>query len=352
MSLWDSPPLVVAASRMSGVRCYLDVDPDRLRDALRPLGPVELLGPPGRQLCCELWYVTDGRVLVGGLEQDEWAMVAGELARGTAGFWGACGGWARGMLSVPGGGSPGGEAAPPGDGSGKPPPTGPGSQWLGAMETAMRYGRAAAEAWGDYAHRQTTDLTRWTVIDPYHELLLSVPDVMYPGCEEPVSVALGMATDSDLAFRLDRLSFYGYDKRMARFSTDRARQWEVTIGGQPVLRAHFAPTGRDERDFNRSEAASGTIQPLLGGIRDRRPMLAELRRDLFASGDGLHEVEGGVEFAQELFPLMEPGIHRVESRNAPPSRISVGFERLQTWVTYPRSPEPVRGPGGPPGTAP
>lgn len=340
MSLWDSPPLVVAASRMTGVRCYLDVDPDRLHDALRPLGPIELLGPPERQLCCELWYVTDGRVLVGGLEQDEWAMVAGEVARATAGFWGACSGWARGLLG------------PPGDGSAGLPPSGPGSQWLAAVDTARTFGRAAADAWAGYAHRQTMNLTRWTVIDPYHELLLSVPDVMYPGCEEPVSVALGMATDSDLAFRLDRLSFYGYDKRIARFSTDGGGQWEVTIDGQPLLRAHFESTGRDERHFNRSEAASGTIQPLLGGLRDRRPMLAELRRDLLASGDGLHEVEGEVDFAQELFPLMERGRHAVESRNAPPSRISVGFERLETWVTYPRSPEPMRGPGGAPGRAP
>ena len=70
-------------------------------------------------------------------------------------------------------------------------------------------------------------------------------------------------------------------------------------------------------------------------------MLSELRRDLCASGEDLHEVEGSVEFAQELFPLMGEGHHRVRSEDAPPSRISVGFRGLDTYVTYPRSP---RGP--------
>jgi len=327
VSLWDSPPLIVAASRMTGVRCYIDVDPDDLRAALSPLGPLEFLGPAGgRQVCCELWRATDGRVLIGGLERQEWALVAGELGRLAGLYWGASMAWALRTLSNVTGGDPGvwGPAARPGPAA--------------EIEEVRRAADLGAERGAEMMARGAMNMTRWTVIEPYHELLLSVPDVLYEGCEEPVSVALGMATDSQLAFRLDRLSWYGYNKRMAEFSTDTPHEWDVRIDGVPLLRGRFHRTGRTEYDFERSEAASGTIQPLLGGLEDRRPMIADLRRDLCESGDDLHEVEGTLWFGEEIFPLMRSGSHDVRSTDAPPNRISVGFERLETFVTYPRSP--------------
>lgn len=183
---------------------------------------------------------------------------------------------------------------------------------------------------------QARDTTAWTVVEPYHELLFTVPDVRLPGAPEPVSVVLGMTTDLPLALKIDRIASYGYDKRMAEFSTDGRHHWEVTVDGVPFLSADFEATGRGEDDIDRAGAASGTVQPLLGGLRERRPMLAELRRDLAASGDQLREVEGTIELKTQLFPLLETGRHSVRSRKAPPNRISMSFRGVETFVTYPR----------------
>ena len=287
MSARSNRPLVVAASRMSGVRAYIDVEPDALAAALRPLGPVGLLGPPKRQLCCELWRVTHPRVLIGGLEQSDWTSVARSIGEVAGSFWGG----------------------------------------------------KVARSWGSFLALRAEAATRWTVIEPYHELLVSVPDVRYPGCAEPVSVALGMATDLPLAVRLDRLAYYGYNKCLADFSTDGRHEWEVSIDGTPFLQASFEPTGRTAEDFDRGAAGSGGLQPLLGGLVEGRPMIAELRRDLVESGDNLHEVEGTLSVHQSRFPLMKPGDHPVTSSDAPDTRISVGFRDAETHVTYPRPPD-------------
>ena len=307
-------PLVVGAGTMTGVRCYLDVDPDELREALRPLGPIELRGPGRRQVCCELWRVSDGRVLLGGLEQDEWARAARELGGIVGGFWGASMSWAYGALS---GVARGAE---------------------GAARAVRDGARAGAARAGDFLARQAVGLTRWTIIEPYHELLLSVPDAMLPGRAEPISVVLGMVTDLPLAYHLDRLAYYGYDKRIAEFETDARHRWDVSVDGAPFVSARFEPTGREEAEIDRAGAASGTVQPLLGGLRDRRPMFAELRRDLAATGEEIHEVEGTVELSQALFPALRLGAHRVRSRKAPPTRVSVGFRGVEAFVTYPRAP--------------
>jgi hypothetical protein len=296
------PLLAVAASKMTGVRCYVDVDPGELARTLAPLGAVELAAPEGRQVCCELWRVTEGRILAGGLERREWAMVARELGHLAGGFWGASTAWAWGARR--------------------------------ARQAAL----VGSARMGDFMERQALDATRWTVIEPYHELLVSVPDVRYAGSPAPVSVVLGMTTDSPLALKIDSIAYYGYDKRLTEFSTDGLHDWEVRLESRPFLRATFEPTGRLEADIDRTAAASGTIQPLLGGLRSRRPMLAELRRDLRTSGDELHEVEGTIEFGRELFPSLLSGLHQVRSRGAPPRRVSVGFRELETFVTYPWPP--------------
>jgi hypothetical protein len=307
VSFWDGPPLVVAASRMTGVRCYLDVDPVTLARVLAGLGRVELVGPRRHQVCCELWRVTEGRVLVGGLEQHQWAMVARELGHVTGAIWGAWTTWARQA-----------------------------SSGLMSRGRPTRNPHEAARRMGEFFERQAVEATQWTLIEPYHELLFSVPDVLYEGRREPVSVVLGMTTDLPLALKLDRIAYYGYDKHMTEFSTDGRHRWEVTLDGAPFLSASLKPTGRVEADIDRARVSSGTTQPLLGGLRDRRPMIAELRRDLNASGEDLHEVEGTIELRRAPFPLLSDGRHPVRSADAPPTRISVGFREVEAFVTYPR----------------
>ena len=314
MKHWGSPRLRVAASKMTGVRCYLDVEPDALARTLAPLGHVEVRGPPRRQICCELWHVTEGRVLVGGREREEWASVAREMGHLAGGWWGASMAWTWGALARP---------------------TGVADR----ARLARRWAQEGAARAGDFMAGQARDATHWTVVEPYHELLFTVPDVQLEGAPEPVSVVLGMVTDLPLALKIDRIASYGYDKRMAEFSTDGRHHWEVTVDGAPFLRAAFEPTGRGEAEIDRVSAAAGTIQPLLGGLSDRRLVLAELRRDLGASGDQLREVEGTVEVESWLFPLVEEGCHAVRSREAPPNRISMSFRGVDTFVTYPR---PVR----------
>jgi hypothetical protein len=314
---------------MTGVRCYLDVDQEELARALAPLGPMELCGPPRRQVSCELWRVEDGRVLVGGRERHEWALFARELGGMMGGVWGASLSWAYGALS--------GAADP----RRRP---GPAGALLGMATTSVgeairsaRHGaREGSARAGEFLAQQAVALTRWTVIEPYNEVLLSVPDVRYRGMKHHVSVVLGMLTDQPLAIQIDRMAFYGYDKHMAGFDTDARYRWDVSVGGAPFLSARLEPTGRVEGDFDRARAATGTIQPLLGGLRDRRPMLAELRRDLVATGDQVHEVEGTVELSRELFPGLRPGRHTIRSRTAPADRVSVGFRGVDASVSYPR----------------
>lgn len=284
MTSVDPSSLVVAGGRMTGVRCYIDVDPDELLRALAPLGAIELLAPAGRQVCCELWRLTRGHVLVGGLERERWVEMAGELGRSAASFWGP---------------------------------------------------RISRE-WGSLLERQAAAMTRWMVIEPYHELLFSVPDVRYPGCEEPVSVALGMATDLPLAFHIDHIAWYGYDKRLGTFATDGAHSWDVSVEGELLLSARLEPTGRTGQDFDRAAAASGAAQPLLGGLRENRPMVAELRHDLADCDHQLEEVEGTIELTRGHLPLDLTGRHAVRSRGAPPNRISLGFKDVEAFVTYPR----------------
>ena len=76
-----------------GVNDY-DVDTDAVARSLAPLGSMDLGGTTDRRVCCEIWRVTDGRVLIGGLEQHDWVMAAREMGRLAGTFWGASAGWA------------------------------------------------------------------------------------------------------------------------------------------------------------------------------------------------------------------------------------------------------------------
>lgn len=244
----------LSGARLAGLRLAVSWEREALDEELRGWGPFRAaaLEGLGRQhpLCLELWFVSEGRLELGGADQHQWCASIGAaqgallerllLGAGAGRIRETCGAGARALSGLASG-------------------------WLGT----------------------------------YHELMLSVPGVVCEGLAGQHTLVVGMLTDSWLARWGDAALGFGYRKRPGRFATDRALSWRVFTGAEELLSVQAEPGGAAGAEAL-PELASAWREPLLGVSANGRWAVSHLQRDLRAPGAGVMAVGGTLGLAAPL----------------------------------------------------
>jgi hypothetical protein len=291
---------IVSGASIDGFSFEMAVPLERVTRHLRRFGPLRIAEGASRGknhvLTCDVWRVTDGRAMPGGLDQHDAAARWGSLAGGLTGaMWGA----ALGFLSAART-----RAAP--------------------FESASDGARQGYSRGSGVAARYARDVSRRLSLGPYHELVLGVPDVCVGDGNARYTAILAMVTDDALAESVDRLFGYGYDKQRGRFSFADAAAFDVAVGGRPLL------AGRLSRDDAAPGAEEGRVngrwaQPLLGGLRDGTFRVSRLERRI--DGTTWWKVRGAVEVHAGAIALPVEGT--VSAAGA------VGFTGVSTRISRP-----------------
>jgi hypothetical protein len=240
MSARQSPAFdIVSGATLSGAVFELFVERERLERYVRQLGPlaIEEGGAESREqasISCEIWTVTNGRSLLGGIDaaqiSERWASFAGGL---VGAIWGIQLGWLRARGS---------------------------SHRRDLRASASETARLGA----GYASGLVEKATRSISLGPYRELLIGVPNVVLTGSAQRHTLVIGMVTDDRLALWFDRWGGYGYRKRLGEFELTHSESFRVSSDGALLLSGRVEPAG----------FASGTLdwveerwaQPLLGAL--------------------------------------------------------------------------------------
>ncbi len=172
---------LVSSATLDGLCCELLIERQRLLALIRSHGALDIQpasdgDPQLLPVVCELWHVTDGRSLFGGLDPErvfeQWAGVAGAFF-------------------------------------------GPGAESIRALNRLFSLG-------------------------PYHECLVAVPNVLLEHRGQRHALVLAMITDNPIALAIDRSFRYGYRKRLGRFDFEDRRRFEVSVERELVVLGEIA----------------------------------------------------------------------------------------------------------------
>lgn len=294
----------VSRASLSGVCAAVPVERAALSKFLLEFGPLRINTAPSSRhwLICELWTVRDGRALVAGLDGGEAAARLAGLSAGLAAYM-----WGTGL---------GGVAA-----------------MFGArnMATALQQGaeRGYTQA-AELAERQTRSVARWASLGPYHELMLTVPDVCLGSGSLAHAAVLTMVTDDSIALWIDRAFGYGYGKRRGTLSVTEPAEWSVSVQESDSVRTHLLPSGATA-DVEKVNA--WWRQPLLGGLRDGSWSSSHLERRLDRRQTVCSALSGTVELLGAEFPKSLRGPHSV---GAPDDGLAIAFHQVDSRISYPR----------------
>jgi hypothetical protein len=141
--------------------------------------------------------------------------------------------------------------------------------------------RVAVEPWFSVAN------AAFSRVGAYHEVMMGVPDVSLEGLPDgPVTLVLGMYTDSPVAKWGDDALRSGYGKRLTRIERRGFDEFAVFRGdGRALLRTHGEPGARSEDAANGARAPAEDAQrwwsqPLLGYLGNGEYALSHLTRSL------------------------------------------------------------------------
>ena len=304
---------IVSGASIDGLAFDLPVSRTELARYLREFGPLRIggssSGAPLHVVSCELWTVGDGHLMPGGIDQHDvvarWAGVVG-------GFTGAMWGGALGLLA----GARTNDAA----------------RLFAAAGDGARVGfKGAATIAGAYARR----VSERTALGPYHELLVSVPDVCLGDSPIRYTAVLDMLTDDVLAQSVDRWFGYGYHKQLCRFALPEEGSFDVRVNEQSVvsgcLRKSDDPRGRDH-GLRLDELNTRWAQPLLGGLHDGRWRSSRLERRIDAGVAACWGVRGSVEVRGNGVTTPLIGDFLVGENDA----LAVAFVGVPTRISHPR----------------
>lgn len=198
---------LVSSATLDGLCCELLIERSRLLAVIRSHGALDVKAssdsaPQLLPLICELWHVTDGRSLFGGLDPGR----VFEQFAGVAGVF-----------------------------------FGPGADSVRALSRLFSLG-------------------------PYHECLVAVPNVLLEPRGQRHALVLAMITDNPLALAIDRSFGYGYRKRLGRFDFEDRRRFAVSVEREPLVLGELAEAEAALAEPERAWLEDYWAQPLLGRL--------------------------------------------------------------------------------------
>jgi hypothetical protein len=266
---------IVSGALIAGFAFEIPTTVAQVNEYLRRFGPLEVAGngKGAHVVTCEVWRVSDGRPMPGGMDQHDavarWGSFAGGL---TGAMWGA----AMGLLST--GRAEGGAFAAAGEGARR--------GFMRGSDVVARYARDASQR---------------AVLGPYHELLIGVPDVCFEGSTTRYTAVLAMVTDDAIAESVDRIFGYGYDKKRGRFSFAAAGTFEVRVQEHPLIHGSLQGDGAELSADHTSRVNARWTQPFLGGLHDGSFRVSRLERRV-DSGERWR-VRGDVTLSPDAIPI-------------------------------------------------
>lgn len=255
---------LVSSATLDGLCCELLIERSRLLALIRGHGALDVKapgdgGPELLPVICELWHVTDGRSLFGGLEPER---VFEQLAGVASGF------------------------------------LGPGADSVRA-------------------------LSRLFALGPYHECLVAVPNVLREPRGQRHALVLAMITDNPLALSIDRSFGYGYRKRLGRFDFEDRRRFAVSVEREPLVLGELAEAEAALAEPERAWLEDYWAQPLLGRLGPGDFRRSWLERRLSAPEARASRLGSSVVLSPELGLGGERVHGRAVSFSRVPTRISL-----------------------------
>lgn len=269
---------IVSGATLDGFYLEIPFERDALQRKLEELGPFRLVGGPPC-VACEVWRISKGRFIPAGFDRRSWS------AR-----------WADTLDTLNG-------------------------RWLGERGMFWRQlSRSVDEAFS---------------VEPYHELVIAVPDVRF--ADEPTlyTLVLGMVTDSRLAMSLDWWGGYGYRKQLGAFEFDMPGEFRVTTDSESLLSGKVRRSPTRAGDLAWLDAR--WRQPLLGCVRPGSFSVSRLNRSIRANG--CHAGSGVVELHDPSGVGLLSGLPAIRAHGTRACRVAL-FSDIATRISAPRRFEP------------
>jgi hypothetical protein len=285
----DSDDIVSAAS-LDGIWVELPIPRSLLERRFPRLAPLRIEPDRDRRryrICLEAWTVSNGRYVLGGIDQHESTVQWASRGAGLVGAaWGASLGW---MAAVVGGNSGGVSAA--------------------IRSAASKGFDIAARAAGERAR----ELSRSLSLGPYRELLVGVPGVALGNGGPSYMAVVGMVTDNGLARSIDGAFGYGYHKQQGTLLYGDDGSLRVDVMGKPFLSVRVYGSQR----LLRGKGATSSLlnhrwaMPLLGGLHERRWVCSRLERRIEGPDTVASELAGEIEVQGDPFGAPLSGRYRL-----------------------------------------
>jgi hypothetical protein len=306
---------IVSGAVLGGICVDLPVRRRDLAGHLARFGPLRIANALGSDpnrhvITCELWTVTEGRLMLGGVDQHEliarWAGLVGGLAGAATG---AGLEWFQGAM----------KGAP-------------------ALAASARFGaRRGFDDASVAAGKRARQLSRRLAPSPYHELFVSVPDVCLGDESTRYTLVLDMVTDNVYARAADRYNGYGYHKQMGDFDLSRPDAFHVLLSGLPVLSGSLGGISKAARASDGAAIArlnERWARPLLGGLHETWWCSSRLERRIGGAAASATGIRGAVDIQGSAISVPISGRHSIGA-DASSGALAFAFTGVSARLTHP-----------------